>query len=91
MTPTIGAATSGSRPELISATFRRLRRLGFSHFEAANLIALKHGFRITLQPWTVREVTHLLFLRESCRVDRRWSDADDRVEGTDWAPDGEDG
>jgi hypothetical protein len=79
MTATIGAATSGSRPELISATYRRLGRMGFDDPEAANLTALKNGFGITSQPWTVREVTYLLFVRESCRLARRWSDADDRV------------
>ena len=82
MTPTIGAATSGSRPELISATYRRLRRMGFDDPGAANLTALKSGFGITSQPWTVREVTHLLFVRESRRVGRLWSGAEDRL---DWS------
>jgi hypothetical protein len=77
MTPAIGAATSGSRPELISAMYRRLRRLGFDDPEAANLTALTNGFGITSQPWRIRELTHLLFLRELRRVGRRWSDADD--------------
>lgn len=83
MTATIGAATSGSRPELISATYRRLRRMGFDDPEAANLTALKNGFGITSQPWTVRELTHLLFVHESRRVGRRWSDAEDRVDCSD--------
>lgn len=82
MSTTIGVATFGSRPELISATYRRLRRMGFDDPEAANLIALKNGFRITSQPWTLRELAHLLFLRDSCRVGRRWSDADDSADGS---------
>jgi hypothetical protein len=84
MTATIGNATSGSRPELINATYQRFRRMGFDDSEAANLTALKNGFGRTSQPWTVREVSHLLFLRESRHVCRRWSDADDRVDSTDW-------
>jgi hypothetical protein len=86
MTATIGAATYGSRPEPINDTCRRLRRMGFDDAEATNLTALRNGFGICAQPWTVREVTHLLFLRESHRVGRRWSDADDRADGTDRAP-----
>jgi hypothetical protein len=83
MTPAIGAATSGSRPELISATHRRLQRMGFADPQAANLTALMNGVGISSQPWTVRELAHLLFLRESSRVGRLWSDADDRVHGSD--------
>jgi hypothetical protein len=54
--------------------------MGLDDPHAANLTALKNGFRITSQPWTVRELTHLLFLRESRRAGRRWSDADDRAD-----------
>ena len=86
MTATVGVATSGSRPELINAAYRRLRRAGFHDAEAANLTALRTGFAICAQPWTVREVAHLLFLRESRRVGGRWSDADDRADGTDSFP-----
>jgi hypothetical protein len=57
--------------------------MDFDDAEAANLTALKNGFGITSQPWTVRELTHLLFLRELRRVGRRWSDADDRVDESD--------
>jgi len=83
MTATVRVATSGSRPELIKHTYRRLRRMGFDDAEAANLTALRTGFATCAQPWTVREVTHLLFLRESRRVGRRWSDAHDRAGGTE--------
>jgi hypothetical protein len=86
MTATVGVATSGSRPELINATYRRLRRMGFGDSEAANLTALRNGFGITSQPWTVRELSHLLFLRETFRVGRRWSDVKDRADGTDRTP-----
>lgn len=86
MTADAGVATSRSRPELINETYRRLRRMGFDATEATNLTALSNGFGICAQPWTVREVTHVLFLRESHRVGRRWSDADDRADGTDWCP-----
>jgi hypothetical protein len=74
MSASLAAAISGSRPELISATYLRLRRMGFDGAEAANLTAVKNGFAITSQPWTVRELTHQLFLRQS-RSGRRWSHA----------------
>jgi hypothetical protein len=80
MSAFIGVATIGSRPELISVTHLRLRRLGFDGAEAANLTALKNGFEIGSQPWTVRELTHLLFLRELSRVGRRWTEVDDRAD-----------
>ena len=86
MTAPVTFATSGSRPEQINDTYRRLRRMGFDAAEATNLTALRNGFGICAQPWTVREVTHLLFLRESQRVGRRWSDPDDRADGTEWSP-----
>ena len=79
---TIRGATSGSRPEMIGATYRRLQRMGFDDPGAANLTALGNGLGITEQPWTVRELVHLLFLRESRRVGR-WSGAGDRVVGSD--------
>jgi non-heme chloroperoxidase len=80
MSASIGAASFGLRPELISATHRRLRRMGFSDPEAANLAALKSGFLITSQPWTVRELTRLLFLRELMRTHGEWSGTDDRAD-----------
>jgi len=78
MTATHGLATSASRPELISVTYRRLRRVGFDDPEAANITAFTDGFRITSQPWTIWELTHLLFLREIDRARGEWSGADDR-------------
>jgi hypothetical protein len=80
MTANLGFATSGSQPQLISATYRRLQRLGFEDAEAANLSALKNGFAICSRPWAVIELTHLLFLRETCSTGRRWSQADDRAD-----------
>jgi hypothetical protein len=74
----------------ITTTYRRLRILGFDECEAGNLTAYISGIAISPQPWTVRELTHLLFVREMNRGGRRWSDADDRaatVEGArpQWA------
>jgi hypothetical protein len=37
--------------------------MGFGDSEAANLTALRNGLGITTEPWTVRELSHLLFLR----------------------------
>lgn len=86
MSASFGAATSESRPELISATYRRLQRLGFDDAAAANLAAVKNGFAIISQPWTVQELTHLLFLRELRHAGRRWSDPDDRADSGVQAP-----
>jgi hypothetical protein len=58
MTATVRVATSGSRPELINDMYRRLRRIGFDDAEAANLTALRNGFGMCAQPWTVRAVAH---------------------------------
>jgi hypothetical protein len=80
MTATFSVATSGSRPEPIRATYRRLLRMGFDSREAANLTALRNGIGITLQPWAVRELAHMLFMRESRRIGRCWSDDNDRVD-----------
>ncbi len=77
MTATIEPATSGSRPEPISATYRRLRRMDFGDPEAANLTAYVSGIAIGAVPWTVRELTHLLFLRELAFTRGEWSGADD--------------
>jgi hypothetical protein len=86
MSASLGAASAGSRPELISATFLRLRRLGFDGAESANLIALRDGLAICSRPWTVGELTHLRFLRESRSSARRWSHADDRADRAEPTP-----
>jgi hypothetical protein len=78
MSATFRVVTPGSRPERINAAYLRLRRIGFGDPEAANLTALASGFRITSQAWTVRELAHLLFVRELYRVCLHWSGADDR-------------
>jgi hypothetical protein len=78
MTAAVGTATSDSPPELASTTYRRLQRMGFADPEAMNLTALRHGLGICRQPWSVRELTHLLFMRALRRSGQRWSDADDR-------------
>ncbi len=79
MTATTVAATCGSRPELISATYRRLRRVGFEDPEAANLTAFMIGLPIRSQPWKVRELTRLLFVRELARQSGEWSGGEDRA------------
>jgi len=73
-----GAATA-DRNRTISSTYRHLRILGFDEREAGNLTACANGIAICSQPWTVRELTHLLFLREMNRVGHRWSNAEDRA------------
>jgi hypothetical protein len=77
------AAGADRSPEPASGTYRRLLCAGFGAPEAANLTALKNGLGICSRPWAVRELTHLMFLRESRRVGRRWSDTEDRVDRSD--------
>jgi len=95
-----GATTD--RHATITTTYRRLRILGFDEREAGNLTAYVSGIAIGPQPWTVRELTHLLFMREMYRMGRRWSGADDHAATVEGArlpigerkppdPDGSDG
>jgi hypothetical protein len=60
--------------------------VGFDAPEAANLTALTFGLEITRQPWTVREVTHLLFLRLLRRAGHAWVNSEDLADGTDGTP-----
>jgi hypothetical protein len=52
--------------------------MGFDGPEAGNLTALKNGFQVASQSWTIRELARLLFLRELIRAHGVWSGADDR-------------
>jgi hypothetical protein len=52
--------------------------MDFGDPEAANLTAYVSGIAIGAVPWTVRELTHLLFLRELALTRGEWSGADDR-------------
>ena len=81
MSASRGAAMSGSRPEPFRETYRQLLHKGFETREAANLTAITFGFRITERPWTVRELNHLIFLRQLRRVGRAWAHVDDRAPG----------
>jgi hypothetical protein len=53
--------------------------MGFDDAEAANLTALANGFAIGSQPWKVRELTRLLFLRSLVRTRGEWSGAEDHA------------
>jgi hypothetical protein len=53
--------------------------MGFDDAEAANLTALTNGFAIGSQPWRVRELTRLLFLRALARTRGEWSGAEDHA------------
>lgn len=90
MSASFGAATLGSRPEPLSAAYRRLRHLGFDDPAAANLTALRSGVPIGSQPWKVRELTHLLFLRELASTRGEWTGTEDRATSIDdgWRVDG---
>lgn len=79
MTTTVSMAGSDRQREPILTTCRRVRRGGFSDGEAANLVALANGLAIGSQPWRVRELSHLLFLRELASTRGEWTGADDRA------------
>ena len=52
------------------STYRQLVSKGLQPNEAANLTAFVNGISVGAQPWTINEVSHLLFLRELNRVGR---------------------
>jgi hypothetical protein len=74
------------RPVSIGATYRHLLEVGFDAPEAANITALKFGLDVAPQPWTVREVNHLVFLRQLRRAGNEWVNSDDRADRTDGSP-----
>jgi hypothetical protein len=53
-------AGSTTRP---AAAYRQLMMRGLAPDEAANITAVSRGIPIGATPWTVREISHLLFLR----------------------------
>ena len=66
---------SATSPHIGSAhparsTYRQLVSKGLDPDEAANLTAFINGILVGAQPWTINEVSHLLFLRELNRVGR---------------------
>jgi hypothetical protein len=50
------------------STYRQLVSRGLDPNEAANLTAFINGIAVGAQPWTINELSHLLFLRELYRV-----------------------
>lgn len=53
-----------------STYHRQLVSRGLDTNEAANLTAFINGLAVGVQPWKVSELTHVLFLRELCRLGR---------------------
>ena len=56
------AKTAGTTPRP-AATYRQLMMRGLGSDEAANITAVMRGLPVRATPWTVREISHLLFLR----------------------------
>lgn len=56
------AQTIGTTPRP-SVAYRQLLMRGLTPGEAANIIALARGIPVGDTPWTVRQISHLLFLR----------------------------
>jgi hypothetical protein len=53
-----------------TSTYRELVSRGLEASEAANLTAFINGLAVVGQPWKVNELSHVLFLRELCRLGR---------------------
>ena len=64
---------AGPKPGPAAAAYRQLVMKGLAPQEAANVVATIAGIPIVAQPWTLREVNHLVFLR-TLRVGGRWGD-----------------
>jgi hypothetical protein len=63
----------------VRSTYGQLVSRGLDPNEAANLTAFINGIAVGAQPWSVNEVSHLLFLRELYRIGRIGRiDGDDR-------------
>lgn len=56
--------------QVTRSTYRRLTMRGLAPDEAANLTAFLCGIPIAQVHWSLRQVNHLLFLREMARTGR---------------------
>jgi hypothetical protein len=56
------AQTVGTIPRP-ATSYRQLVMRGLAPSEAANITAVMRGIPLGATPWTVREISHLLFLR----------------------------
>jgi hypothetical protein len=63
------APTVGTTPRP-AAEYRLLVMRGLAPDEAANITAVVRGLPILQTPWTVRQISHLLFLRAMREVGR---------------------
>jgi hypothetical protein len=52
------------------STYQRLRMVGLTTTEAGNLTAHLNGLRVAVQPWTLREIEGLLFIRALVELGR---------------------
>jgi hypothetical protein len=52
------------KPGPATSAYRQLVMKGLEPREAANIVAVMAGIPIVGQPWTLREVNHLVFLRK---------------------------
>lgn len=64
----LSATFETRRPYPAQATYRDLVARGFTSGEAANVTAYLNGIAIGGQPWTLHEISSLLFLRELNRL-----------------------
>ena len=68
-----GPVATSAHPRPIDpaqSTYRQLVSRGLDLSEAANLTAFLNGLAICVQPWTISELNHVLFLRALNRLGR---------------------
>jgi hypothetical protein len=74
------ATTTADRRYGPAATYRQLVTQGFASSEAANLTAYLNDLPIGEQPWTLRQVNAVLFLRK-LRESGRFGTGDGATDG----------
>jgi hypothetical protein len=66
----VGPAQPVGIPQTTLTTYRHLTMRGLRHHEAVALTAFMCGIPIAEARWSLRQVNHLLFLRELARSGR---------------------
>lgn len=61
------ASAHSSAGSPATSSYQDLVARGLDTNEAANLTAFINGLTVRIQPWKIRELSHVLFLRELCR------------------------
>jgi hypothetical protein len=68
-----GSVATSAHPSAASpvrSTYRELISRGLEANEAANVTAFINGLAVVGRPWKINELSHVLILRELCRLGR---------------------